>query len=545
MFARCLIKVGIDPRGFVALLRALILMDLREQHWAQATATKPHHSLSPLFLVVGQCVMASILLCALLFARVDVFFFALANLSLSLLLLGAAMLVEFGEIALNPLDRDVIGHLPVTPRTYAAARLANLLFYFALIYVALNVCPTIVGAGLRDAGWAFAPAYLAVSLGANLLLLGAIIVGLSFIDATRLSFLKFVLSWSQIVAVLVVVYGGQLVLRDGTSALQVWAAFPPEWIACFPVTWLARLVERAALDPSPALLGPVAGVCILGLAAGAVTMWRVERLCRRTYRAGLEAAVGRELPLAQLGGLSGWGSRWLSRGAEERAGFWLAISFLRRDGGLATRCLFAFSFAVVPAVVGILAGQFGNPLRESDPAQTVLPLLAFFALPLAAPALVYNLTYCRDSAGGWLLRAAPVARPWAVTRGACLAVLVWVATPLCVLLGVTAGLVWRDPLSAVLHAGLAWGLTWAALRLSPRLLPPMLPFSLPPARGAALRLPPPAVAIVGMALSTLAAAHALWGRSAWYWFVVFAGLAVGGTVAVLGDRSKAGRGDAS
>jgi hypothetical protein len=72
----------------VALLRVLVLVDLREQHWAQATGSKPHYALSPLFLVVGQCLMASALTCALLFARVDVFFFVLVNLSLSLLLMS-------------------------------------------------------------------------------------------------------------------------------------------------------------------------------------------------------------------------------------------------------------------------------------------------------------------------------------------------------------------------------------------------------------------------------------------------------------------------
>ena len=33
---------GADPRGFWALARAFILMDLRGQHYARATATRPH-----------------------------------------------------------------------------------------------------------------------------------------------------------------------------------------------------------------------------------------------------------------------------------------------------------------------------------------------------------------------------------------------------------------------------------------------------------------------------------------------------------------------
>ena len=295
MYARLLTRAGIDPRGFAALLRAMILMDLREQHWAQATATKPHYAISPLFLVVGQCLTASAVTCALLVARVDVYFFVLANLSLSLLLLASAVFVEFREVALNPGDRGALAHLPVAPRTYAAARLANLLFYFALMYCALNVFPIIVGAGLRDAGGAYVPAYLAVSLGVSLVVLGALVVGLSFIDGPALAFLRFALSWLQIAAVLVAFYGGQLVLRDGTARLQVWAAFPPDWLAYVPTAPLARFVESAATNPSAALPA-LAGYLLAGIAAGVAALWRVEQLCRRAHQTDRRGAVAWALP---------------------------------------------------------------------------------------------------------------------------------------------------------------------------------------------------------------------------------------------------------
>ncbi len=535
MCARWLTRAGIDPRGFVALLRVMILMDLREQHWAQATATKPHHAISPLFLVVGQCLTASALTSALLFARVDVFFFALVNLSLSLLLMASAVVVEFREIALNPRDRGALGHLPVAPRTYAAARLANLLFYFALMYCALNVFPVIVGAGARDAGWAFAPAYVVVSLGASLFLVGALVFVLAVVEGSALAFLRLGLSWLQIAAVLVAFYGGQLVLRDGTARLQVWGAFPPDWLAHFPVTWLARLVEGAATRPSLALLPALAGCALAGIGGGVAALWRVERLCRRAGASERSATVAWPLLPHRYGSLSGYGSGWLCRGPEERAGFWLAVTFLRRDGGLTVRCLFAFSFALIPAAVGIAAGSFGDPCREADPAQTIFPLLTFFAVPLAAPALVYHLAYCRDSAGGWVLRVAPIIRPTALARGACTAALVWVVAPLCFVLAVGAGFAWRDPISGLLHGALAWGLTWAALRAALWLLPPRPPFSVPPVRGLSLRVPPLPVAAIGLVLSTLATVHALCAPFSAYWVAIFAALPALG--AVLGRRA--------
>src|SRR5205807_1967446 len=98
------------------------------------------------------------------FARTDVFFFVFANLSMSLLMMASTLLVEFHEVVLNPSDLNLLGHRPVAPRTYAAARFANLLFYVGLMVAALNLMPLIVGAGLRDAGPRYVPAYLLASL---------------------------------------------------------------------------------------------------------------------------------------------------------------------------------------------------------------------------------------------------------------------------------------------------------------------------------------------------------------------------------------------
>lgn len=230
----------------------------------------------------------------------------------------------------------------------------------------------------------------------------------------------------------------------------------------------------------------------------------------------------------------------MCRNPEARTGFWLAMTFLRRDGNLAIRCLYAFSFAVIPTGVGIASGQFGDPRHETDAALMVFPLLAFFTLPMAAPSLVYHLTYCRDSSGGWILRVAPVARPTALVWGACTAALVWVVTPLCVLLGIAAGFAWNDPLSGFLHGALAWALTWASLKAALWLLPPQLPFSVPPARGLSLRVPPLPVAAIGLVLGAVATAHALCARYPAYWVASFLALpVVGAVLGRLADRKGA------
>src|SRR5262245_39337038 len=202
--------LGVSPRGFAALTRALVLMDLRGQHFARATATRPGALFSPLFLVIGQCLFLSALLSFLLFARVEVWFFAFAGLSLSMLLTATTVLVEFHEVVLGPHDLDVIGPRPVSPGTYAAARYANLLFYFALVFLSTNLFPAILGAGLRDAGPWYAPAYLLASLASNLAVLAIIVLFLSAGGAGRMEGWKEILAWTQIILIFVVFYGGQL-----------------------------------------------------------------------------------------------------------------------------------------------------------------------------------------------------------------------------------------------------------------------------------------------------------------------------------------------
>jgi hypothetical protein len=518
---------GVDPRGFAALLRAFVLMDLRGQHYAAATATKPHYLLSPLFLVVGQCLTASALCCGFLFARVDVFFFAFANLALSMLVLGTAIVVEFQEAALDPDDLAVIAPRPVAPRTYAASRLANLLFYFMLIFAALNLFPAIVGAGLLDAGPWFAPAYLAAALAGNLAVLALLVLLLSAARRSEsLLAARQVLSWTQIVAILVVFYGGQLMLRDGTAALQVWAADPPSWTVWLPPAWLARFVEDAAVQGPE--IAPFALCAIVTIASCTAVTLRLERLYRTMQPVEQSSRARAPMPAHRLGGLAIPGLGWLVRSPEERAGCWLALTFLRRDAGLMMRALFSFQLSVVTAVLGIALGQFDNPCRETDPARTALSLLAFFLMPLAAPPLVFHLAYCRDSAGGWILQAAPLAQPGRLARGACLAMQAIAVTPLCLALGIAAAVVWGDPAAGLMHAGLAWGLTWIFLLASLVLLRPALPFSQPPPRGAALALPPLPMLAMSAAVAFLAAVHLVAARFALYWLAIFAVLPLAG-----------------
>lgn len=526
--AKLLKAAGIDPRACAALTRALVTMDLRGQHYAAATATKPGSFFSPLYLVVGQCLFASACATLLLFGRADVFFFSFVNLSIGLLVLATAILVELQEVVFDPHDLEVIGHRPIAPRTYAASRLANLGFYFLLMFVALNLFPILVGAGLRDAGPWFAPAYLGASLAGSLAVAAAVIVVLSLGGLSgQVEGLKTVLAWTQIAVVAVVFYGGQMVLRDGTSALLMWGAFPPAWIDYLPSTWLARFVERAAVTSGAGLLVPCLVLAGVALGSIALTVGRVTWLYRNLHPTTPSRSV-RPMKAEHIGGLRGGLAGWLCRGPAERAGFWLCSTMLRRDPDLVMRGLAAFALPVIGVFFGLWTGQFGNPCTQRDPAHIALPVLVVYLTALAVPAVVYNLTFCRDWGGGWLFSAAPLEGPSGIARGSVRAVLLFVVTPCCLLLGVIAWWAWGDLVAAAAHAVLAGLLAWVAARAALWLMVPDLPFSRSPLRGGAMGMPPLPLFAIGATAALVGAVHLLFAGRPEFWAAVVIAAVAGG-----------------
>ena len=474
-------RLEIDPRGYVALVRAWILLDLRGQFYARATATKPKHVISPLFLVVGQCLTASAVASLVLFARVDAWFYAFVGLSLSMLVMATLVIVEFHEVVFDPNDLEILGARPVSPRTYAAARLTNLLFYVALMFVALNIFPAIVGAGLRDSGPWYLPAYLVASLAGNTVVVAAVIGLMSIGAVARPDGLA---------------QGGTGLDPDRAdpgrrirrrvdvprrpALVRGLGVVPPAWARFLPTAWLAGFVDRSADRPGPSELATASGLLVLTLAASLLTVARVGQMYRQMGPA-LASRRLRPMKPELVGGLDlAPPASWMD--TEHRVGFWLGRRLLGREPNFTIRCLIPLNTAVAVMILGLATGQFANPLVERTPARVVLPILSVYLMVLAVPPIVYNLGFCRDSEASWVLRTAPLARPGRVGLGLCQGVLVWLLLPLCVLWCVVAGIAWRDPVSALLHGALAVSLAWPTALASLATVLDSPPLSRPPVR---------------------------------------------------------------
>lgn len=520
---RVLRSLGVRPRPFRALLRAYVLMDFRSQQFGRATASKPKDLITPLFWVVGQYLLLGFITSAVLFARVDAFFFALIHLGVSMLVIGTSLIVEFNEVVLDAEDLNVVGHQPVPLRTYSAARLTNLLGYVLLMTAALNIFPAIVGLGLRDTSWAYLPAYVAAALVGNLAVVGVLLLLYTTLMSGRPSdAAREVLAWTQTILIMIAFYGGQMVLRDGQDRFEMAAYNAPGWLAYLPPAWLAQFVDSTSEGTKWWILG--AGV-LFNAVVWALVMTRVSAMYGRMQPGGTAWQRATLPALSEPGGLGGTWTRLLTRSRQERAAFWLCSTMLKRDHDLRMRSWPSLGVALALVLLGLFLGQLGDPFVGREPANIVLPIAALYLLAYPLPAIIHNLNFSRDYAASWLLWSSPVADRFAFAEGLRKAVTYKILLPPLVALFVLFALVWRDPLHALAHTAAGWLVVVGAGHAAQIGIMRRFPFSAPASRGAITG----GVALFGGATSatamSLAVVHYFASRSLTGFATYFAALA--------------------
>lgn len=475
--------LGIEPRPFWALLSTFLLMDFRSPQFGKATGTKPKESISPLIWVIGQYLIIGCLASVMAFARSDAVFFAGFNLTISMLVVASAVFVEFHEVVFDPKDVEILGWQPIPPRTYSAARCANLLVYVLAMTAALNLYPAIVGCGLRDANWTFLPAYTCASFLLNLIAAGVVVLLFAVVrkagpdDQTQQY-----LAWTQIVLILVLGYAAQFTILRKNEQFQMFAYQPPDWVWLLPSAWLAVWID----DVGPFGVGRLTWIPFSAIAA-TVALWSVvlAALSHRyaTMQPGSSAWKSVDLPpLATAGSLAGPLSRCVVKSRVELAGYWLATTLFARDAELQLRSWPSLGVALAAVVMGVLTGQLADPITDASHGR-ILSLAALYLAAVPLPTLMHNLNYTRDYAASWLLEAAPLRDRWALVEGMRKAVLCRLMAPLFVLYFVIFAVQWRNPLHAGLHVLCGWLVLLAASHLSKAALSRGTPLSLPPQRG--------------------------------------------------------------
>jgi hypothetical protein len=523
---RVLRAMGIRVRPFRALLRAYVLMDFRSQQFGRATASKPKDLITPLFWVVGQYLLLSVIACAVLFARVDAFFFALVNLGVSMLVIGTSLIVEFNEVVLDAEDLNVIGYQPIPLRTYSAARMTNLLGYVLLMTVALNLFPAITGLGLRDTGWMYLPAYTAAAFLGNLAVVGFILLLYTTLMSGRPGDgVREVLAWTQTILIMIAFYGGQAIFRDSQDRLEMAAYNLPDWIMYLPPAWLASFVDSTA-PASDGVRWWILGAGILvNIVLWTLVMQRISAAYARMQPAGT-AWQRATLPALKVPGrLGGAMTNLLSRSRAESAAFWLCSTMLKRDHDLRMRSWPSLGVIIALVLLGLFTGQLGNPFVSSNPATSVLPIACLYLLAYPLPTIIHNLNFSRDHAASWLLWSAPIADRVAFAEGMRKAVTYRILFPLLVILLIIFSLAWRDFWHALFHTAAGWLVIVGAGHATQMGVLRRFPFSSPAARGSITGSIALFAGIVNATAMTLAVVHFFAARSLPVFAIYLAALA--------------------
>ena len=133
---------GIDWRQWRVLVPALLKHDLRGANTSLGFATRtPHGGLRTVLLTYGLLGGG---LSSAMWWSADSFVAASLQYSYVTLIAASAVVLDFAVLVLSPDDLERVAHLPVSERTYIAAKLSAVTAYTMLMVGALTALPTLV-----------------------------------------------------------------------------------------------------------------------------------------------------------------------------------------------------------------------------------------------------------------------------------------------------------------------------------------------------------------------------------------------------------------
>lgn len=337
-------RFGVDYDQWRALVGAAVKLDFRSlgldprgRRPASGSAVRVFLRMSLVYVLTG------VMLGVIALTTRDVFSGGVLVVSAAMFLVAVAVLVDYHAVVVSPDDYLVIGHMPVSARTYFAARLTNLLIYTGIQATAFSLLPVLAytfGRGFRPLlGLAAAAALYLGAATAALAMVSLYAALLRFVHPARL---KRVLSYVQF-ALSFVIYGGWAILAQfvGSRSRGLLQPISSPWWHLNPASWFASYLVLAL--PAPALRHWLSGAASLIL----------------------------------LGGLGALALRYLSFDYSERLGALATVSE-RPRGTRGSWQLPIFRRNESRAVALLVRAQFRQDLRFRLSVLGILPLTLFY-----------------------------------------------------------------------------------------------------------------------------------------------------------------------
>ena len=304
MLERLAAWVGVDFVQWRALVAAYLRKDFRAAGGATRSHAPDHRGSMPITGVLIVTAIGGAAFAVLAGTAKDVLMSAALLTTYGAINTIMLLLVDFTAVVVSPHDYGVLGHRPVSSRTYFAARLASVTAYVAAVSLALAILPSLAYAFWRDLGIVALPATLLAVLLCNLSATVVVIAGyvflLGFVHPRRL---RRATSYLQLAASMTF-YGVYYIAMVGfrRSFFDRLGFSDAPWLWANPASWFAAFVPLAGGAATPAVwLAAGAAVVLTALcvplAAGRLSLDYAQRLGDITAAAEPVRAASRRLPL--------------------------------------------------------------------------------------------------------------------------------------------------------------------------------------------------------------------------------------------------------
>ena len=378
------------------------------------------------------------------------------------------LLQNFRAVTVTPQDYEVLGHRPVSPRTYLIARLTVIMAQQAIMTTLLAV-PVVLACGFRF-GWM--PA-LALLLAAFLLVFCAVLLAIStfatVIEKVGGDTLARALTWAQVA--LLAFYLGPLFFEEWATALfDGFGSGPQGWLLALPTAWFAGLASLAAGEITVGAWACL--LAVLGSCGGLAWLARDKlSLASGQKLASMAAADPKSRSAGRFTGRIRPGKSRLGPAAT------LAWRQLRHDmslrmGVIGTVPLFALYFIVLLQMSGPM-----DPFVPGVKFLGTLGLVGIHASVMMVPAMLLEQLYSSEShRAAWIFFVTPSDRARFAARVRHF-VTICFFLPYLVLAAI--GLAWRfeEVWHGLVHALLLGGLGVLIMQAA-QFLWPRLPFAL-------------------------------------------------------------------
>ncbi len=398
MIDRIIQALGVDPIQWRTLVRTYLRMDFRAGGGATTSAGSGRARGHPL---VGVAIITGLggAMFATLAARIpDLLVSSTLLTSYGGINTVMLLLVDFTGLVVSPDDYGVLGHRPVSSRTYFASRLTSILAYIGFISAVLAVLPALCYAfwwhlGVAGLAATFA-AVLLCDVSATVIIITAYAMMLTLVHPHRL---RRALSYLQLVSMMGFYVAYYFSMEGFRNSFLFSLSFSDQpWMWLNPASWFASFVRLAAGDV-PGTVWVASGLAIaislgcIPLAAGRLSLDYAQQLS--------ETTVAGEPPARRRFRFPGFGR------SESRAVAVLVSAQFRFDQRFRMAILGIVPLILFYLLLGLNEGALADPFSPDATASAGVPLyMAVVFMPMTLHA---SLHYSDSWRAAWIFFATP------------------------------------------------------------------------------------------------------------------------------------------